>query len=249
METVTVDRYRRSDGTPVIRHKRRLPHNLRVSKNFFKSENNNEDLNEKKIVYPKRKDNVAIVSGGCGGDFTKGELEEMSECSPEEIAQMKRDVAKSNRDLRLKKRIEKGKGKKNLRGQAKVEVVMKEFKRGKLKSSSGEKVTKRSQAVAIAMSEAGLSKKKYNSIEPYKKSRKRKVAYGSGRYELSRDRETPFTVRKSGRKLTLKKAKAFSKEEKSASKEYKSLGFKKIANDENRHHEFFEKKTKELGKR
>jgi hypothetical protein len=37
---------------------------------------------------------------------------------------------------------------------------MKEFKEGSLRSSSGPKVTNRRQAVAIAMSEAGLSKKK-----------------------------------------------------------------------------------------
>ena len=37
---------------------------------------------------------------------------------------------------------------------AKVEKVMREFKRKKLKSSSGKRVTKRKQAVAIALSEA-----------------------------------------------------------------------------------------------
>lgn len=35
----------------------------------------------------------------------------------------------------------------------KVEKVMREFKEGKLKSSSGKKVTSRKQAIAIAMSE------------------------------------------------------------------------------------------------
>ena len=43
--------------------------------------------------------------------------------------------------------------------QAKVRLVMKEFKSGKLKSSSGEKVTSPSQALAIALSEAGMSRK------------------------------------------------------------------------------------------
>lgn len=43
---------------------------------------------------------------------------------------------------------------------AKIAKVMGEYKRGTLKSSSGKKVTKRSQAVAIAMSEAGMSKDK-----------------------------------------------------------------------------------------
>ena len=45
-------------------------------------------------------------------------------------------------------------------GQKKIEKVMSEYKSGKLKSSSGGKVTSRKQAVAIAMSEAGMSKKK-----------------------------------------------------------------------------------------
>jgi hypothetical protein len=52
------------------------------------------------------------------------------------------------------------KKRKKLKGQEKVHVVMKEFGRGTLHSSSGEKVTDPKQAVAIAMSEAGLSKKK-----------------------------------------------------------------------------------------
>lgn len=41
----------------------------------------------------------------------------------------------------------------------KVSKVMKEYKAGKLKSSSGDKVKSRDQAVAIAMSEAGMAKK------------------------------------------------------------------------------------------
>lgn len=40
------------------------------------------------------------------------------------------------------------------KAQEKVGKVMKEFKEGKLKSSSGEKVTNRKQAVAIGISEA-----------------------------------------------------------------------------------------------
>ena len=43
--------------------------------------------------------------------------------------------------------------------QAKVKKVMREYKSGKLKSSSGDKVTGQKQAVAIAMSEAGMAKK------------------------------------------------------------------------------------------
>lgn len=40
------------------------------------------------------------------------------------------------------------------KGDAKISEVMGEFKDGKLKSSSGDKVTNRKQAVAIALSEA-----------------------------------------------------------------------------------------------
>lgn len=43
---------------------------------------------------------------------------------------------------------------------SKVHKVLSEFKSGKLKSSSGKKVTERKQAVAIALSEAGKSNKK-----------------------------------------------------------------------------------------
>lgn len=45
------------------------------------------------------------------------------------------------------------------KGQAKVHKVMHEYKAGTLKSSSGRKVTSRKQAIAIAMSEAGKSRK------------------------------------------------------------------------------------------
>ena len=48
----------------------------------------------------------------------------------------------------------------------KIDKVMKEFEEGTLRSSSGKKVTNRKQAVAIAMSEAGVSK-------PKRKARKR----------------------------------------------------------------------------
>ncbi len=40
------------------------------------------------------------------------------------------------------------------KAQEKVEEVMNEFKEGKLKSSSGDKITDRKQAVAIGISEA-----------------------------------------------------------------------------------------------
>lgn len=43
--------------------------------------------------------------------------------------------------------------------QAKIRLVMQEFKAGKLKSSSGEKVTSPKQALAVALSESGMSRK------------------------------------------------------------------------------------------
>jgi uncharacterized protein DUF6496 len=47
--------------------------------------------------------------------------------------------------------------KKKSRGRRKVKKVMGEYKRGSLRSSSGGKVRKRKQAVAIALSEARKS--------------------------------------------------------------------------------------------
>lgn len=49
---------------------------------------------------------------------------------------------------------------KKLHGKAKVPVVMAEFKRGTLHSGSGDIVKDKKQAIAIAMSEAGMSKVK-----------------------------------------------------------------------------------------
>ena len=49
--------------------------------------------------------------------------------------------------------------KKSAAAQAKISKVMGEHKRGTLKSSSGDKVTDRKQAIAIAMSEAGVGRK------------------------------------------------------------------------------------------
>ena len=46
------------------------------------------------------------------------------------------------------------------RQKSKVHKVMREFQSGTLKSGSGAKVKTRKQAVAIALSEAGLSRKK-----------------------------------------------------------------------------------------
>ena len=46
------------------------------------------------------------------------------------------------------------------RQKKKVEKVMHEHKRGTLKSGSGKKVKSRKQAIAIAMSDSGQSKKR-----------------------------------------------------------------------------------------
>ena len=63
-------------------------------------------------------------------------------------------------------------------GQAKVGKVMSEFKSGKLKSSSGQKVTNPKQAIAIGLSEAGLSKKaKGGEMKESKAMMKKEVSF------------------------------------------------------------------------
>ena len=48
-----------------------------------------------------------------------------------------------------------------------MKKVMKEFKKGELKSGgSGKKVKNRKQAIAIALNEAGVSKKKRKARRP-----------------------------------------------------------------------------------
>jgi hypothetical protein len=47
-----------------------------------------------------------------------------------------------------------------MKPQAKIRKVMREFRSGDLKSSSGQKVTNPKQAIAIGLSEAGMSKPK-----------------------------------------------------------------------------------------
>jgi len=60
----------------------------------------------------------------------------------------------------------------------KVRTVMKEFKRGDLKSSSGQKVTNPKQAIAIGLSEAGLSRKaKGGEMKESKKMVGKEVAF------------------------------------------------------------------------
>lgn len=59
--------------------------------------------------------------------------------------------------------------------QAKVAKVMREYKSGKLKSSSGEPVKNYKQAVAIALSEAGMTMKKKDASEEYMRAFIRQV--------------------------------------------------------------------------
>ena len=59
--------------------------------------------------------------------------------------------------------------------QAKIRKVMREFKAGTLKSSSGEKIINYKQAVAVAMSEAGMSMPKKDASEEYMRAFIRQV--------------------------------------------------------------------------
>ena len=59
--------------------------------------------------------------------------------------------------------------------QAKIARVMKEFKEGTLKSSSGEPITNYRQAVAVALSEAGMTMKKKDASEEYMRAFIRQV--------------------------------------------------------------------------
>lgn len=59
--------------------------------------------------------------------------------------------------------------------QAKIAKVMKEYKSGTLKSSSGEPVTNYRQAVAIALSGAGMSMPKKDASEQYMRAFIRQV--------------------------------------------------------------------------
>ena len=65
-----------------------------------------------------------------------------------------------------------------MKPQAKVSRVMREFKSGELKSSSGQKVTNPKQAIAIGLSEAGISKKaKGGDMKESKTMMKKEVSF------------------------------------------------------------------------
>lgn len=59
--------------------------------------------------------------------------------------------------------------------QAKIARVMREYKTGTLKSSSGEKITDYRRAVAIALSEAGMTMPKKDASEDYMRAFIRQV--------------------------------------------------------------------------
>lgn len=76
---------------------------------------------------------------------------------------IRKDYMKESQKAAMKHPDKLGAGaakRKELPPKDKKEVVMKEFQKGTLHSGSGEKVTNPKQAVAIAYSEAGESKKK-----------------------------------------------------------------------------------------
>jgi hypothetical protein len=59
--------------------------------------------------------------------------------------------------------------KKKTKADKKISRVMREFRAGTLKSSSGQKVTSLAQARAIALSEAGMAKKDKPSVKKKKR--------------------------------------------------------------------------------
>jgi hypothetical protein len=90
----------------------------------------------------------------------------------------KKHVSKTKHEKVIKKAMKHpdklgagAKKRKKLSPKNKEEVVMKEFKRHTLNSGSGHKVTDRKQAIAIAMSEAGKSKKKAVKKKPVHKKK------------------------------------------------------------------------------
>lgn len=86
--------------------------------------------------------------------------------------------------------------------QAKVGKVMREFKEGKLKSSSGQKVTNPKQAIAIGLSEAGLSRKKEGGEVESKKMQKKEIAFMKAKgapKSMVKHEEKEYGMKKGGR--------------------------------------------------
>jgi hypothetical protein len=90
---------------------------------------------------------------------------------PQEVSQVTHIPLGMIREIIPLKTVER---KVQMKKPAKVAKVMGEYKRGTLKSSSGAKVKSRKQAVAIAMSEAGMSKPTKKRKPAKRKPAKRK---------------------------------------------------------------------------
>jgi hypothetical protein len=75
--------------------------------------------------------------------------------------------------------------------QAKVAKVLKEFKAGTLKSSSGDPIKNYKQAVAIALSSAGMSMTKKDASEEYMRSFIRQVLQEEEAMEEEEEEEEP----------------------------------------------------------
>ena len=91
--------------------------------------------------------------------------------------------------------------------QAKVAFVMREFQAGKLKSSSGETVKSAQQALAIALSEAGLSRKpKKDMGDEYYMAFMKELAAETENKEDAESFSPPSSVRSAARRgLELRK--------------------------------------------
>jgi hypothetical protein len=97
------------------------------------------------------------TGGITGAAVTEKEYKDLKKLMPNDKVKKFSGAAVSEKEYEdLKKGMKKGG---MTKGQKKIRTVMREFKAKKLKSSSGQKVTNPKQAIAIALSEAGQSKK------------------------------------------------------------------------------------------